>query len=165
MLVSIYVKSSDIPGNVTAKGFENTFEALSLTYGQTRNVGSRAGKIGKADSSLATIEEVVFTKPYDVASTKLFELSFSGKLLTSIVVSLVRQESSGPVTYSEITLEDVVISNYQFNATGGAGHDEPVETVNLNYGKITIKNTPPNADGTAGSPSSAGWNLETNSKI
>ena len=163
--MSIYLKSDDIQGAVTAKGFEKTFELQSLTYGQTRNVGSRVGKTGKVDSSLAHIHEVVVTKNYDVSSTKLFEFSFSGKLLAKMVISLVRQDSSGPITYSEITLEDVVISGYQFGATGGAGNDEPSETVTLNYGKITIKNTPPGKDGTAGTPASAGWNVETNSKI
>ncbi|HQT63791.1 MAG: hypothetical protein B7Z75_02080 [Acidocella sp. 20-57-95] len=163
--MSIYLKSADIQGSVTTKGFENTFEVLSATFGQQRSVGSRVGKVGTVDSSLSAVSEVVITKIYDVASTKLFELSFSGKILGNMVISFVRQDQTGPITYSEITLTDVVISNYQFAGLGGAGTDAPTETINLNWGTFSIKNTPAAKDGTAGTPSTTGWNLGTNSKI
>jgi type VI secretion system Hcp family effector len=166
----IYVNSSDMPGGVTTKGFEKTFEALSISYGQSRKIGSRVGQTGRVDTSLAKVNEVIITKPYDVASTKAFEFSYSGKLLSKIVISLVRQDSSGPITYSEITLEDVVVSNYEFGIQPSAINDEstnnkPVETIAFNWGKMTVKNTPPGKDGTAGTPASTGWNLETNSKM
>src|SRR5579862_5346955 len=98
MPVSIYLKSDDIQGAITTKGFEKTFELLSFSFGHVRNVGSRVGNTGKVDSSLANIQELVFTKHHDVASTKLFEYSFSGKLLSKLVISLVRQDATGPIT-------------------------------------------------------------------
>jgi type VI secretion system secreted protein Hcp len=162
--MATYLKSSDIPGNVTAKGYENTFELLSLSWGVTRNISSRAGKT-QADGGVAVISELVCTKRFDFASSKLFSNAFSGTNLSKLTLFLTRQDKSGPITYIQIDLTDVIVSAYSFSAVGGEGTTVPEETFNLNYGSISITNTPPKADGTPGSPSTSGWNVTQNVKL
>jgi type VI secretion system secreted protein Hcp len=160
--VSIYVKSDDIPGPIEVKGFENTFEVDSLSYGVSRTIGPRTG-VYKADSKLIDITDVTLVKRYDSASTKLLTESFAGKLMSKWVISLTRQDNTAAITYCEITLEDVVITSY--SAAAASGNGEPTESFSLSFGKITVKNTPAKSDGTAGTPASTGWNRVSNTKI
>jgi type VI secretion system secreted protein Hcp len=162
--MSIYLKSSDIPGAVTATGFTNTFEILSIGYGLSRDVGSRSGVLA-TDASVANFSEVSLTKNLDVASTKLFAASLNGAILATMVISFVRQDASGPATYLEITLGNVIVSSYQLGGVGGATTAAPTESFTLNYSTISVKNTPINAQGAAGSPATAGWNVGTNTKM
>jgi type VI secretion system secreted protein Hcp len=160
--VSIYVKSDDIPGPIEVKDFEKTFEVDSISYGVSRMIGSRTG-VYKADSKLIDISDFALMKRYDSASTKLLTESFAGKLMPKWVISLTRQDNESAITYCEITLEDVVIASYSSAAANGGG--EPTESISLSFGKITVKNTPAKADGTAGTPASTGWNRLANTKI
>ncbi len=163
--MSIYIKSSDIPGAVTTKGFEQTFEVLSVQYGVSRAIGSRAG-VTTSDSSTATVSEIVCTKILDAASLKLFSASLNGAILPSMTLSMVRQDAAaGPTTFLELDLGNVIVSNYQLNGVGGTSTASPTETFNLNYGTITAKVTLPNADGSAGTPASYGYNVGTMSKM
>jgi type VI secretion system secreted protein Hcp len=162
--MSIYLKSSDIPGAVTAKGFENTFEIQSISYGITRNIGSRIGTTA-SDSSVANLSEISLSKQLDVASTKLFAASLDGKILSSMVISFVRQNAAGPETFLEITLGNVIVSSFSTSGVGGATTEAPTETFTLNYGTISVKNTPPKADGSAGTPATTGWNRVQNMKM
>ena len=162
--MTIYLKSTDIEGGVTTKGFEKTFELESISFGVTRNVGSRVGKT-VTDSSLGVISEISISKVYDVASTKLFANAFSGAILKTMVISLCRQDKAGPQVYSEITLGNVIIAGYNISGMGGEGSPAPQESINLNYSTISIKNTPIKEDGSQGTPATTGWSLITNAAM
>jgi type VI secretion system secreted protein Hcp len=162
--MSIYIKSSDVPGKVTAKGRENTFELLTCTYGVTRTIGSRVGK-SNADGGIAVISEIVCTKLWDSSSTKLFQNAFAGTALAKMEIVFTRQDASESLVYLKLELEKVIVSSYELSAAGGEASAVPTETFTLNYGKINVTGTPPKADGTPDSPASTGWDVLLNTKV
>lgn len=162
--MSIYIKSSDIQGKVTAKGQENTFELLTCTYGVARAIGSRVGK-SNADGGIANISEIICTKLWDAASTKLFSSAFAGTALAKMEIHFTRQDQDQSIQYLKVELEKVIVSAYSLSAIGSEGSAVPTETFSLNYGKINVTGTPPKADGTPDSPSSTGWDVLVNTKV
>jgi type VI secretion system secreted protein Hcp len=162
--MSIYIKSSDIPGNVTAKGQENTFELMSVEYGVTRTIGSRVGK-ANADGGIAQFSEIVCTKNWDAATPKLSAAVFSGTALASMEIHYTRQDGDQSLQYILVKLEKVIVSSYSIASSGGEGSGVPVETFSLNYGSIAVTNTPPKPDGSLGTPSTNGFDLINNKKI
>ncbi len=146
--MAIYVKYTEptIEGGVTAQGYAKQFEVQSFQFGVGRGVGSPVGGATNREASTPSVSEVVLSKVLDEASGGLIKEAFSGAGKATAVISFVRTDAGGGVTYLEITLSDVMLSGWSISSGG----DRPAETLSLNFTKIEIKIIPQNADGTVG---------------
>jgi type VI secretion system secreted protein Hcp len=65
--------------------------------------------------------------------------------------------------YLKVTMKHVFVTSYQ---TGGSSGDIiPMDQVSLNFKTIETEYKPQNPDGSLGSAETAGWNVETETKI
>jgi len=140
----IYMKIEGIKGNVTAAGHEGWIELMSAQLGVQRRVNT-TGQSSNREASTPSVSEIVITKEVDNASTDLFRMSFvgEGKKVTIDFVS-----SDQTVPYLSIELENTLITNYSVSGHGGAGRDAPMESLSLNFTKVsyTTKVTTPPKD-------------------
>ena len=140
----IYMKIEGIKGNVTAAGHEGWIELMSAQLGVQRRVNT-TGQGANREASTPSVSEIVVTKDIDSASTDLFRMSLwgEGKKVTIDFVS-----SGQTVPYLSIELENTLISNYSVSGHGGSGHETPMESLSLNFTKIsyTTKVTTPPKD-------------------
>lgn len=123
-------------------GFELTVDGLGLPTGTAIDVNSWQWGVSNSSTTTtagkAQMSELNFTKSVDEASPKLFAAAASGKHYTKAVLTC-RKAGDKPVEYMVVTLEDVIVSNAQYSGSGG---DIPVESVSLNYSKLTIEYLP-----------------------
>jgi type VI secretion system secreted protein Hcp len=146
--MAIYVKytSPGITGGVTTKGYENQFEVTSLQFGIGRGVGSPIGGTTNREATTPSVSEIVVTKMLDEASGGLVKEAYSGAGKATAVISFVRTDASGGVTYLEMTLTNVMLSGWSISSGG----DKPTESLSFNFTKIETKIIPQKADGTPG---------------
>jgi type VI secretion system secreted protein Hcp len=146
--MAIYMKytSPNIDGGVTTTGYTKQIELNSFQFGVGRGVGSPTGSSSNREASTPSVSEVTVSKVLDEATGNLIKEAYSGAGKATAVISFVRTDGGGGVTYLEYTLSNVMLSGYSISSGG----DKPVESISLNFTKIETKITPQNEDGTAG---------------
>ncbi len=132
--MAIYVKytSPTVAGDVTTQGFADQFEVQSYQFGVGRGVGTATGASGNREASTPSVSEITLTKNLDQASGGLLKEAFSGAGKAGAVISFVRTDGGGGVTYLEITLTNVMVSGYSMSSGG----DRPSESISLNFTKM-----------------------------
>lgn len=146
--MAIYMKysSPDIKGGVTTQGYAGQIELNSFQFGIGRGVGSPTGATGNREASTPSVSEIVVTKNLDEATGNIIKEAYSGAGKATAIISFVRTDGGGGVTYLEYTLSNVMLSGYSVSSGG----DKPSESVSLNFTKIETKITPQKEDGTPG---------------
>lgn len=146
----IYMKIEGIEGTVTGK-YKGWIELESCQLGVNRHLNNRS-ETGGAPS----VSEIVITKFQDASSPALFKeaLYGSGKKVSIDFV----QGNEAP--YLSIELENTLISNYSVSGRGGQGNEKPMESLTLNFTKITYSTKPTSTSkDTKNSPDKATWDL------
>jgi type VI secretion system secreted protein Hcp len=151
--------SKGIKGDVTTEGFSDWIELSSLNWGMDRTVGTAQRGSKSRESTEPQFHELVVTKAYNVASPKLF-LAAVGPLDHEVEIKFTTTADGKVETYLAMKLEDVAFSHYSISSSG----DMPVETLSLNYDKITKTFTAHDTK-VSGSPETVGYHLSQMKKI
>jgi type VI protein secretion system component Hcp len=125
----IYMKYEGIVG--TAKGKHSGWIELESCQFRRDGIsgGNRAGNI-------QINPEIVISKYNDKASVLLFTESLSGKKPPKkVIIDFVKAGEEVP--YMSIELENIIISSYNLSGTGVSGDVVPMESLSLNYTKIS----------------------------
>ncbi|HEY2784239.1 MAG TPA: type VI secretion system tube protein Hcp [Fimbriiglobus sp.] len=131
----IYMKYDGINGSVTKCHYEKWIELESCQFGAYRNITSATGQPANREANAPSISEIVVTKFLDTSSTGLQReaLTGDGKKVTIAFV----QSNGADFEYLKIELENTLISSYNISGHGGVSHDRPMESLSLNFTKIT----------------------------
>lgn len=136
----IYMKMEGITGSGTGK-HQGWIELDSVQLNPSRAHASATGPGANREASAPSVSEIVVTKSTDVASSALFRESVSGTG-KKVVIHFVKDDSKGQVPYLALELENTMISSYTISGHGGASSARPMESLSLNFTKITYSSTP-----------------------
>ncbi len=131
-------------GDVKMKGYEGWIELQSVQLGTTRNITSATGRGSNREAAAPSVQEIVVTKLQDSVSTALFReaVNGTGKL---IVIAFVKEDGTG---YLKIVLQNTLISSYSVSGQGADNHARPMESLSLNFTKVTYETLPKSPDTT-----------------
>jgi type VI secretion system secreted protein Hcp len=149
----IYMKVEGIPLTGSGKGkHKGWIELESAQLGATRNITSPTG-MGVNRSNVPA--EIVVTKLLDESSQILFRLSLwgDGKKIT---IEFTNSDSEDARLTFE--LENTLISSYNVSGHGGSASSRPMESLSLNFTKVTYK-VAKAPDSKSLSPEKVGWDL------
>lgn len=137
----IYMKYEGIAGSATGTR-KDWIELESCQLGGVRSGGAQS------------VSEIVVTKFQDSSSTHLFReaLSGSGKKVT------IEFAKTDGTVYMTVELEGTLISSFNVSGHGGDSHSKPMESLSLNFTKITFTVT---AADSKSSKDKAVWDLAT----
>jgi len=152
--MAIYMKYGSIKGRVTTEGFKDWIELNSFQWGVGRGIGSAARGATSRERSEPSLSEVTVTKLTDVASPKLFLDSVGGKLDNKVTIKFTTTSKGAVTTFLTYELENTGISGYSLSSGG----DMPVESISLNFTKISKTFTGESPD-VSGSPETVGYDL------
>ena len=162
MSYDLFLSIPNIPGESTAKGFENQIVVYSYSFGASIPVtvdGSTNPPTGKP-----SLSDLSILKAFDKSSPYLFRSLVQGKNIASqgtpgIILSVVPTGAvKASVTYA---LQDVYVSSLSDSGSTG-GDSEPTESISFAFGVLRITYVPQNPDGSAGTAISVAYNRETN---
>jgi type VI secretion system secreted protein Hcp len=156
----IYMKIDGIDGSVTAAGHEKWIELDSAQMGVNRHVTNPTGRGVNREASAPSVSEIVVTKPLDCASTGLFRLSLWGEG-KKVKIDFCKTDKDKIEPYLQLELENTLISSYSASGHGGGGgvHDRPMESLSMNFTKITYATIQMDAAHKTGKPDRAMWDL------
>ncbi|MBP1126290.1 MULTISPECIES: type VI secretion system tube protein Hcp [Pseudomonas] len=153
-----YIKIEGIQGEALDEKYKGCIEINGYGFGMHQSTSATASSTGGASSGRTSVTDFTFTKLLDKSSCKLIEAVCAGTHLKEVVLTLHRAGGE-KLKYFEVTLEEVIISNYSQNVSDGV----PTETVSLNYGRIKTTYTQQSrVDGGGGGNVSGGWDRINN---
>ena len=138
------VLDKSLKGDVKTKGYEGWIELQSAQLGTSRNITNATGRGSNREGSAPAVQEIVVSKYQDSVSTALFReaLNGTGKL---IVIAFVKEDGTA---YLKIVLQNTLISSYSASGHGGDSHARPMESLSLNFTKVTYETPPQSPDTT-----------------
>jgi type VI secretion system secreted protein Hcp len=128
----IYMNFDGIKGSVTAEGHKDWIELQSCQLGVNRHVTNATGRGVNREASAPAVGEIVVTKSEDCASTGLFRASL---------------------------WENTLVSSYSVSGHGGDNHSRPMESLSLNFTKITYNTIAMDSKNATAKPDRASWDL------
>ncbi|HEY1545323.1 MAG TPA: type VI secretion system tube protein Hcp [Xanthobacteraceae bacterium] len=140
-----------VDGGALAVGHTGAFVIDDYSFDVSALVGAALGEAGKATFSPLTVD---FTP--DSGLTSLLGDAAGGKVIKSIELKGVT--ANGTTVY-DLTLGNVVITNF---ASGGAGGSSGSESVSFSYTAVSLTTTPLNQNGVLGTPVTVSWDVAKN---
>ncbi len=139
----IYMNYEGIKGNVTAKGHEGWIELTAAQLGIDRHISTTNPSANRSvNPSALPPSEIAVNKVNDETSTLLVQESLTGQP-KKVTIDFVELNNGKPRVYLSIELEGVMISSYQISGRrGDEVLDRPMESLSLNFTKITYSAKP-----------------------
>jgi type VI secretion system secreted protein Hcp len=155
-----FLKIDGIDGESQVDGHKGEIEVESWSWGVVHEGAPGPG--GGGASGKPTFHDFHFVANISKASPKLFLSCATGvhhkdALLTG------RRAGAKTSEFLKYKLTDVQVSGVQHG--GGSGQDMATEQFSLRYGRFDISYTAQKADGSAGAPVTAGYDLKTSKKV
>ena len=159
--VDYFLKIAEAPGEATDSKHKGEIDIQSFSWGEVQQGtsghggGAGAGKVQAGDMSL--------TKLMDKSSPVLFISCATGAHFASAILTARKAGAGTQQEYLTVTMEDVMVTNYQ---TGGSGGGVvPSESFALNFAKLEVIYRPQNPDGTLGADIKQKYDFAQNVKV
>jgi type VI secretion system secreted protein Hcp len=164
MASDYYLKLKGIEGESKDDKHANQIDVLSFSWGASQpgtfgqSSGGTAGKVSMSDFS--------FMMYFSKASTELMAACASGKHIEEGILYCRKSTGDGgQEEYMTFTFSPVIVAGFQTSGSGG-GSDVPMDSVQLNYGKIKVEYKMQVDDkGTLQAGTPFGWSIEKNAKF
>lgn len=156
----IYMSYDGIDGDVTTKGHEKWIELQSCSLGANRSMTSASSSSADREASTPSVSEIVVTKVTDAATPNLFRAAVGkgpgseGKL---VKIDFCKTDAGDTEPYLQLELENTLVSSFSVSSGG----DRPMESLSLNFVKITMNNIGMGAANETGQPDRAHYDLST----
>ena len=127
--MSIYWEIPDFQPGLTLK-----VELLGCQFGVHRSTNTPVGQANKREPA-DPVTEINVTREVDKYSPLFYQEAFGGKARKMTIYFI---DPKAKKIFLTVTLSDAMIANYQF-VKGG---DKPLESMSINFTKITYKYDP-----------------------
>jgi type VI secretion system secreted protein Hcp len=158
MAVHYFLKVDGIPGESADSKHKGEIDVLAFSWGVSQSGGPSPG--GGGGAGKADFEDLLVVARTSKASPLLWEACASGKHIKSAVLTC-RRGGKASAEFLRITLEEVVVSSYELDASE---EEPPLDQVAFAYAKIETDYTPVDKTGKAQPGVKTGWDLKRDTK-
>jgi type VI secretion system secreted protein Hcp len=144
-----------IPGDSNAEQFENWFEVMSWSWGET-NANSSFG--GGGGAGRVQMSDFNVMKRAGKGSPLLMLACASGRHLPAVQIVMTVERGDRQMVFERFVLSNAAITSYQLS---GDGSVVPSESMSLNFTRIEFTQTYQNDQG-APQSQTAFWDLQAN---
>ncbi|MBN9029616.1 MAG: hypothetical protein BGO05_03025 [Rhizobiales bacterium 63-7] len=158
MPTNMHLKIDSIPGESRKKGHDDQIELLSWSFGMDQQAsvghghGSGAGRV--------KVHDLVVTKYLCKADSALMKHCCNGKHIPEITLYAEKAGGEDPVEYVKFVFKQVLVTNHTIS--GAEDGDQVLVQVALNFAEYVFTYKQQEAEGTAGSDVTQGWNIAQN---
>lgn len=153
-----FLKVEGIDGETLDQALPAHIELLSYSFGATQTGSFQYG--GGGGSGKVQFQDFHFTKRCDKASAELFLHCANGKHITKAELK-VRKAGGEQQIYYKVTFEDLLVSSWTVSGQG-SGDPIPMESISLNFTKMTTHYAEQDKNGRVGAFKSKFWDLKKN---
>ena len=144
-----------IPGECKKSGFEDKISIDSWSHSIHRS--GYFGTGGGGTSGAASVADISITKVFDASSPPLELLCLNGKHIASGKIYCRKSIGDKEEVYLEITMTDIVVTNF---SDAGGGGDLLHESVSFNVGKFEKKYKMQKEDGSLEDKGEVKWDVQ-----
>jgi type VI secretion system secreted protein Hcp len=157
--VDYFLKIDGIEGESTDAKHAGWLDVDSWSWGENQPLQPATGS--GAGAGKVQFRDFAFTTRVSKASPKLFLACASGQHLKEarLVGRKAGKEQQEFLTW---TFLNVLVSSYE---TGGTEQALPMDSVSLNFSKVSVAYRAQKADGSLDTAVTAGWDSKTNKKV
>ncbi len=156
--MAVYIEYEGIKGNVTADGYKDHLQVLSLHFGVGRGISMEPGNMANREATRPTLSEITFTKLADNSSTSLFKESVTGSTGKLVKIKFIQTGADKVIEYMDYEIEDCLVSGYSISADA---EGDPVETITLSFAKVMVNYHDYDKANVGASPQRVGYDLTT----
>jgi len=157
--VDYFLKIDGIEGESTDAKHAGWLDVDSWSWGENQPLQPATGS--GAGAGKVHFQDFQFTSRVSKASPKLFLACASGQHLKEARL-VGRKAGKDLQEFLTWTFSDVLVSSYQ---TGGTEQALPMDSVSLNFSKVSVAYKAQKADGSLDNAVTAGWDAKTNKKV
>ena len=162
MAVDAFLKIDGIDGESTDRAHKDSIEVESFSWGLSQSGSLAFG--GGGGAGKVQFQDFHFSSNTSKASPKLMLACATGEHIKKAELFCRKaggESANSGADFLKLTLTDVLVSSYN-----NAGNGQNVsDQVSFAFAKIEFTYVPQNADGAAGTPVTAGWDLKANKKV
>jgi type VI secretion system secreted protein Hcp len=155
---AILLDIPDIKGQSLLKGFEDKIELLSFSHGVAQQVTASPSS-SERTSGKPNHQDMTLSKYVDLSSCPVIAACNASTNLKTVTLTVGRNDNGAVLPYMVVTMDNVIVSSVSYSSGGG---DRPVETVTLNYTKISWAFTEQKSDLGKKGNNGAVWDLAAN---
>lgn len=133
--MAIYLEFEGIEGNVTADGYKDCIELLSLQFGMGRGISIEPGEMDDREISDPVFSDVKITKIVDNSTAALFQEAVTGSAGKKVLVKFVRTGEDKMEQFMDYELKDCLVNSYSIYADSSS---DPIENLFLSFSSILI---------------------------
>ncbi|MEK9501980.1 Hcp family type VI secretion system effector [Gaopeijia maritima] len=162
MAFDAYLKFEGGPklgGESDRKGHEGEIAILAFSFGASNPATISGGTKGSA-AGKGVVSAFTVNKTSDTSSAILFQACMKGDHFPKATVTLNKAGGDAHLPYLIYEFEEVYISSFQMSGSSG-GDDRPMETMNLDFGKVKVTYSAQTETGAAGEQIIGQWNVRT----
>ena len=154
MAVHLLLKLANVEGEAQTDGFEKQIELDSFSWAfhnssTPHGAGRGAGKV--------EAHGIVCTKKVDKASPKLFKAITTGEHFKDAILTALKAGGAKNVAFMKFEFDQLFVD---LNESGSNGDgDVPRESLNFQFGKVTVTYNEQKADGTTGAATVASYDF------
>jgi type VI secretion system secreted protein Hcp len=181
--VDYFLKIDGVDGESQDARHKGEIDIESFSWGATN--GGSAAHGGGGGAGKVAMQDFHFVMQFNKASPKLFVATASGEHFKKAVLTA-RKAGKEQSEFLTWTLTDCLVASYETGANSvavtesvasadepspevtaarNASSAAPVDEFSLNFAKIEVSYQTQNADGSLGTPVTAGWDLATNKNV
>ena len=133
-MIDAFLKLDTLAGESTDEGHVGWIEILSFSQGVSQSVSGSVSGTGARSAERCDHSDMSIMKQMDATTPDLLLKCSNGDHLDTATLQLHRATANKQL-YMEWAMEDVLITSVQ--ASGSQGGGFPMESVSLNYAKVT----------------------------
>ncbi len=155
---NMFLKLDGIKGETTIDGYKDQIEVYSFSHGCSQPIAPLRSSEGGGTTSRANHSDMSLSKRTDLSTPDILKALWQGKTIKDAVLTCCRVDGDSVVPYLTVTMEKVVVSSYSVSGGG----DLPMESLSLNYSKVTYDYKKQKEGGGQEGTGSGTHDLETN---
>jgi len=157
-LYYVFAQFKDIKGASSYKGYEEWVQVLEHHHESKQPHVATQQVMGRTAEQVEVGPYVLYM-PFTVASPKLQEAHWGGKIVPEVTIHFTRAGGDKPLVYKEVKLTKVLVSSYQNSGDPKGEPQVPTDRVELTFETISVKATGQKPDGAPGGNVAAAWHV------
>jgi len=134
-----FIKYDGIDGEATDSKHDKWIDILSVDWGAYQPGGGATGETRSRGA--AVLQDMTLTMEFEKSSVKLLEKCLMGEVIPKLEIELTANYGGSRATYLKYELINVMITSFQFQASGNDGAGPPTVVIGNNFEEIKVTYT------------------------
>ncbi len=134
-----FIKYDGIDGESTDSKHDKWIDVLSVDWGAYRSGGGATGETRSRGE--AVVGDMTITMVFEKSSVKLLEKCLMGQVIPKLEIELTATYGGSRATYLKYELINVMITSFQFQASGNDDAGPPTVVIGNNFEEIKVTYT------------------------